>query len=298
MWRFLFLVLLIFAPYLTYADTSGFYTVEQDALFSNFKSDSELIQSRDLQKIRDFINKEDPEFIGKISSLSEREQIVQMRNYTAKKAFDYYYDKYVAELEQKSQETGRGIIEELYETQVLWWLDRGDIDSKECIKNGFRLCDYPDGFEEYMIRLQKYDDTAEDGRFSAELFIMKDDIANNSSTYITIILDIDEYKGISNNNVSLNASLWLNANVNVQKYNDNHRWRNQDIADTRADKYRKPTKKERRKWKRKYKGSPFSKLGIVTDDSHDWKSSWIPSSVVKGLSTTWRMQSNYTEITE
>lgn len=291
----LFRISFVFVAMATFSAFGTEYDVaEQQQLITNLQSDAQsVIETGNLQKYREIIENEDPTFIQKISGLSEEKQIVQMRNYMAKKAFNYYYYKYMDELNQKSQKTGRQIKQERYKgdevVTVVWSLDRGDLDKDKCKKNGFNICDYPDGFEEYEMSLTSYGNTRDSENFTVELIVSKDDVENNSSKVINIVLDANQYESAGDGEYMFDTRLLIDAICTTELYNDRQRWRNQETADVRAGKYRKPTKQEQAQWRAKYKGAPFGdKLYIVTDESRTWQSNaWLPDAAVSAITANY-----------
>ncbi len=286
-------------------NTSEYDTAEQHELVSAIQSDVNLIRNKDVQKIRNFIKNEDADFINQIANLNEEQQISLMRSWLAKRAFKFYSDKYLAEIRSKSEKTGRKIKIESQTSkmktynlrQVYIWLDRGALDEEQCQEDYVKrwACDYPDGFEEYRISYKTI--VPKDNRDYTEkhLVIWKDDIATNSSKTLMISL-----KSVVVN-IAENSSydFYISADMQTEKYTDYHRWRNQEQADIRAGKYRKPTKQEQKEWKEKYKDSPFGReLGTITDDSREWDSNWLPDAAVTSINSIYRSDYNQTHIDE
>lgn len=266
---FLILILLVFTPCLAYGanDVSKYNTIEQDALIKKLNSDAELIKNFEIQKIRDFIYNEDPDFINDISKLAESEQSSMMREWLAKKSFGYFYMKYMNDLKTQSNKTGRAIKTEIYSVydgigeERHYWLDRG-VDEKECYddSNMRRACDYPDGFEEYYIT---HTIVRIGNNYNEMLMITKDDVSADTSVFLDITLHASFVDGPwgKTSNVSINAT------GNTEKYTDRQRFRNQEAADIRAGKYRKTTGEEQKRF-----NTGTRRLRSVMDDSREWKS--------------------------
>lgn len=276
------------APYVAHG-TQKYDTTEQNALVSSLQSDADLIHSRDIQKIRDFIKNEDTDFINNMSNLPEKDQIPLMRTWMAKKAFKFYYDKYMAEIKTQSKKNGRAIKTETYGyknkksynmTAKYYWLDRGVLDTQQCKENHVKrvACDYPDGFEEYQIMHDSIVASNNPNNITETLIIQKDDIAANSSKFLVIMLTTDAI----NSTEGTAYNFMIHASGQTSTYTDYHRWRNQEQADIRNGKYRKPTKEEQANWRAKYKRFG-AKLGTIVDESKIWNSSWLPDAAVTEL---------------
>lgn len=264
---------------------SGLDSAEQRDIVSSVQSNMNPVQSSDAQKIRDFIKNEDPNFITSISTETEEKQLSLMRNWLAKKTFDFYYHKYMDEIQSQSAKTGRKIKMDKYgydekwnsSTTHYWWLDAGELDEPKCQQDSLarRACDYPDGFEEYSISYETIV-SKDRNNVTAELFIMQDDVATNSRKVIQISLTIEKWDDSVDTVYTNGMQLWVQVTSTTEKYTEYHKYRNQEAADIRAGKYRVPTKKERAK----YKNSAVGKLTAVTDDSLDWVSNYLPAASV------------------
>lgn len=285
----LILVILVFVPYVAHGATK-YDTAEQQDLVSSVQSDAGLINSRDVEKIREFIKNEDADFIDGISGLSDEDQVPLMRSWLARKTFNFYYDKYISEIRSQSEKTGRTLKVKTYGStdgfiEKYYWLDRGKLDEKECQQDLIerRACDYPDGFKEYQIAHSRT--VSRDKTFvNEEIIIDKDDIDANSRKVIHISLTAVNTNVGTNSSDFKNYSFSLSAGAHTEKYDEHHKWRNQEAADIRAGKFRKPTKEEQSEWKSKYKGSPFGdKLSVVVDDSRDWDSNVFPGAAITNV---------------
>lgn len=292
------------------ADNAGskYDTGEQEQLVAALQSDVDLIRSKDIQEIRDFIQAEDADFIYQISDLPDDEQITSMRSWLARRAFYFYYDTYMAEMQEKSKQTGRAVKTTKYDTDDMkshsdtesyrnmnfyYWLDRGVLDEKKCEWDLINriACDYPDGFEEYEItRITVINRNNPDDNYE-HMVIIKDDVASNSTKLLNITLTS---KSVSGDN-DFYYDLSLSVGGQVEKYTDRHRWRNQEVADIRAGKYIKASRAERAK----YKNTPFS-LHTVVDTSRQWQSQWLPDAAVISLTGSYNYSHTnaQTEVTE
>lgn len=281
--KIIFILSVLCAPSMSFADVASKYDIcEAKGLVASLRSDGDMLHSHDLEEIRDFIKSEDADFIAGISNMSDEDQISLMRSWLAKRTFKFYYDKYMSEIKTQSEKTGRVLKSQTYGSadgliEQYYWLDRGDLDRPECKQNAVkrRACDYPDGFEEYEILYQN-SSSKDESQAIHNLIIDKDDISANSRKVISVTLTISNINHYDSKKLSYSVSVGGTA----EKYDEYHKWRNQEVADIRAGKFRKQTRKERKEWKSKYKGSPFESVSVVADDSREWDSNWLPDAAV------------------
>lgn len=303
MWQFLIFAICGLMPFVTRAETA-YDTTEQKALVADVRESVDFIRGDDIEEIRDFIQKEDPDFISQVSNMPVADQVPVMRGWLAKKMFYFYYDKYMAEIKEKSAQSGRDIKSETYPkdksklrkkkqepytmTERYYWLDRGVLDDKKCDQDILkrRACDYPDGFEEYEIGHTTIIGNDDNGtiRIMESLMVWKDDVAGNSTkslkfTLESVSTDKDKYS---------EYGFTIEAGGATEKYTDHHRWRNQEAADIRAGKYRKPTRQEQQEFRKRYKNTAFAgRLFAIMDTSRKWLSSHIPDAAVTQITSNY-----------
>ncbi len=292
-----FLLVWLLLPFYVYADG------EMNTVFESNVADLVVDFDGLLEKVR----KLDPEFVSTLdnSTFDQHTKIVMLRSYLAKKAFEYYQNKFLSELKRLSVQTGRKIMEEHSGEygdgffQDFFWLDRGDLEKDRCDKKvriggkhtgGTLVCPYPDGFQEVRLFRSIYD-SAQEVKFG-----MDDYKSGNLQRFSEIHLYMDkpeknlrtEYRVVlaylaGNDTGSSFEDVRLNVYVEEYKYDEYHAWRNQDVADAIAGKYDivGSTKQP--------KGSPFGKRIYHTREG-DWKSNNLPASRMWGV--TWDYDSS------
>lgn len=223
----------------------------------------------------------DAEFVRRALALPDSEdgKYLVLAYYT-EKLFYEYKNKFIEFLEQKSRETGRKLIAETHEfddfTEYWWYLDRGDLDSENCIWDlkKRQACDYPAGFVEYRITMRIFNDPRQNNfEWNQELFVQFDDMVQNKTNNILFHLSTQEWR----NENEIMYDIGVKISGTEQKYDEFYKWRNQQAADIRNGMYVKLPRSEWRKWK----GVPFNESWMV-DTSKEWESQKNPDSVEFG----------------
>lgn len=201
-----------------------------------------------------------PKIVKKIEkqAKSDEAKISMLRSYLARETFEYYKNKFMSDLKQRSRETGRKIRHEDFDSkrkpkegatikysEERYWLDRGELDEKKCRnERGFTLCTYPDGFEEFEVSIRKVN----------RLNSKKEERTGNASDMYSIRF----HKDVPSENYHLDCDITLdyrsdmleaengelfgeNVNLSVdcvmENFSEYHAWRNQEVADTIAGKH-------------------------------------------------------------
>lgn len=167
---------------------------------------------------------------------------------------DYIYDKYknifLDQLNSRGQETGRQVKEESYDFggdgksyvkhhQHFYWLDRGVLDNKKCKdKDGFLICAYPDGFEEFEMT----EDTGGIDSLEEKGFYLRKDVPDDNYVLFCHFYRRKHSEDIENVIENYSSSLngeddYLIANCETEKYNDRHVYRNQQVQDIKNGLY-------------------------------------------------------------
>lgn len=237
--RWLFFVLMIFVPCFCYSD-------EYDKVYNELKNDSTFSP---LIKYTEFIEHSfpiiearmmqiDSELVESTKNDTKEQKIVKYNNRLAQKVFDDYKNYFFEDIKKKSKETGRKIQPdgEIKPGARHVWLDRGIFETEQCqgatymAKDGSesemnkqlhsrmeRTCLYPDGFEEYDIKVKG--DSLLPG-----LSVKIDDTSKGTNTLYNIsmykLVDVDNPKSVS-------GAIYYSVEENVFDYNENHRYRNQ-----------------------------------------------------------------------
>lgn len=237
------------------------------------KSDYEII----LKKMRVI----DPEYVELLEDTVEEEDVklLRMRSYLAQLSYEYYKNKFLSDLKVAADKTGRELKYKDYSGYEEYWLTRGDLDEEKCLKKGWLICHWPDGFVEYEVRIREYlSSDSEKG--------MSDKLSGNmwEERVVTFTKDVPE----ENKRISCDVSL-LNQGVHndgftgddfridvicdTYKYDEYYAWMNQEVEDTLAGKHDE----------KQLKGSLFGKK-IYNEAPEEWKSNTLPSAKIDGRS--------------
>lgn len=239
--------------------------------------------SADYEKLLAQVNELDPSYaryLGSQNNLSTEQKLQKLRSWAAQKAFEYYEKLFRDEMDAKSRQTGRKIQSALYGSasdfqEYLTWLDRGELDTEKCRRDGWNVCKYPDGFQEYSTRnvtVQK------DGRTYYKMSFDKDLPDKNATNWCDVEMEVAEYNNVSDDISSTTTTDEHKANLEVSctiyHYDDYYAWKNQEVEDTIAGKYDVVEVKDY--------GGPFEKVYITRAQEKDWKSNYLPTYQIKG----------------
>lgn len=279
--RFLSIVFLLFC-FPAWADV----VMEKELLMADvegvaieLKSDYEIM----LKKMREI----DPEYVELLEYTVEEEyvKLVRMRSYLAQLSYEYYKNKFLSDLKVAAEKTGRELKYKDYSGYEEYWLTRGDLDEQKCLKKGWLICHWPDGFVEYEVRIRKnLSSNTQQG--------MLDKLSGNmwEERVVTFTKDIPEENKRISCDVSLQnqsthddlfggESFYLDVTCDTYKYDEYYAWRNQEVEDTLAGKY------DIVSVEKQPKGSPFGKkiYGVRMNEApEEWKSNTLPSVEIDG----------------
>ena len=229
--------------------------------------------------------------------LSEDGKISVLRSYLAHESFNYYKNKFLSDLKERAQETAREIksddwqtVDKNFEiTENTYWLDRGELDTKKCRSDeGFMVCQYPDGFEEFSVRIRETVSVnmADTTYSTQELVLTKDVPSEDYSLRCSITLNIkknEAYSGAADVEHTENMyTAYLHVFCSTKKYSEYHAWRNQEVSDVVAGKYDVVGVAEMPE------GSPFGKYVYETrmnQNPDEWKSNKLPAEAVTGFTS-------------
>ena len=230
-------LLLLFAPTFVWADMvsnydKNIFTKSQD-VESILDAQLPIIEERmkhifsDINEFKHILVKED---------IYTQRKLIKYNNLLAEKIFNEYEEFFLWKMKQKSKETGREIKESVgYDT--IYWLDAGIMDSEQCNGGTYErnnnskkeqakyfedlqkhTCLYPEGFEEFAIKLIEYDG-------EHELVVFIDDVLSNIRNVYTIALKVDD--NIDNSAIEENT-LFFTSFKQTYDYHDYHRYRNEE----------------------------------------------------------------------
>ncbi len=302
-WRFVVFISIMVSAQMVARSASidRFDTRSAEGNINQFNTLSSEIR-QELDELKKYVSGHNPELYKEISDLDENQQLIAIRSWLAVESFNWFYDKYMADIKQRAKETGRKLKKKTIknkdknykDTTYLYWLDRGNLDKKKCKQSmaNHIACDFPDGYEEYYIQYRKTINKGESKYDISDMAIIRDDKKNDKSESIIIALQEDsENLNFVTNTASehrVSQGILLSLTENIHSYTEYHAWRNQEAADIRAGKYIKlgePTLQP--------DGSMLDHIGI--DTSRTWKSDQFPDTAV--FVRTFMLSQEYTNLT-
>ncbi|MFQ6739760.1 MAG: hypothetical protein ACLRFJ_03800 [Alphaproteobacteria bacterium] len=226
--------LALFVPWNVMAD-DGYYTDEAEQIVDSSQEIAESLR-KDYAELEEQILKIEPYYASLVQAnkdLTDEQKLTIARSYLAQKAFDYYKDTFMSELEQRGKETGRKVVSEDYNTDnsigTASWLDRGKLDTAECYKdgkiNGVQICKYPDGFENVGVEIEKFNGTD----IENEIFYYKDTADKNTVQQCMISLGYETYNFADDIEEIFNDELSLRSSCLVYEYDNFYAVENQEI---------------------------------------------------------------------
>ena len=286
-------------PFVVLAD-GEFYTTDAQKIVDSSTGFAESIRG-EYAELEKQILAIDPGFSAVISKnkyLTDEQKLTIARSYLAQKAFDYYRDAFMAELEQRSAETGRKIVTKQFTNkdsrypiqETFLWLDRGEIDDPKCHLNNdvndFETCFYPDGFEDYVIDIEEYKTEDKYGinslfgnnHFEKSIDFEKDIPDKNARVHCSVMLGYESlvdngYVNKDNFSNIMNDETGIDVACTTYKYDEYYAWLHQEIEDTRNGKHDVIATKK----------LPDGTIEIVERQSQNmsaWKSNTIPGAHV------------------
>ncbi len=291
------IVCLAHGAYADEAEATGITESIRSTLGNDLRADYEVL----VEKVQ-AINPNIINFL-EISDLSDERKISLLRSYLAYESFNYYKNKFLSDLKKRAQETGREIrsddwwaMDKNFETtENTYWLDRDELDAEKCRSDdGFVVCQYPDGFEEFNVRIREtVRVNVADATYSTqELVLTKDVPSEDYSLRCSIVLDIQTNEAYSDaTDVEYTEDMYtayLHVSCSTKKYSEYHAWRNQEVQDVVAGKYDVVGVREMPE------GNPFGKYIYelrASQNPDEWKSNKLPRETVAGFN------SNFSSVT-
>ena len=156
--KYLWIIFLCFLNLSAFAETEFNTTEAKQIVQSISNSETKLALTSETDTLIEKFRKLYPNIAEKIEKKanSDDAKISMMRSYLAHETFEYYKTKFISDLKQRSKETGRKIETETLKNTDTYYrknyhLNRGELDTDKCRKDGYVICDYPNGFEEYFL---------------------------------------------------------------------------------------------------------------------------------------------------
>lgn len=296
--KHLFFVLILFVCFArgVYAN-EGYNTIEAAGITEAIRSTMGNDLRADYDVLIEKVRAVNPNIIEKLEALGlpDERKMSLLRSYLAYESFNYYKNKFLSDLKKRSQETGREIKSDDWWTEDknfdisenTYWLDRGELDTEKCRSDdGFTLCQYPDGFEEFNVRIHETVSVnmADDTYSTQELVLTKDVPSEDYSLRCSIVLDIQTNEGYADaadvEFVENMYMAYLHVSCSTKKYSEYHAWRNQEVLDVVAGKYDVVSVRKMPK------GNPFGKYIYdlrASQNPDEWKSNKLPGEAVSGF---------------
>ena len=254
-----------------------------------------------LNRLRDL----EPDFASTLESMnvSDTVKIVKIRSYLGRKAFDAYKEMFMNDLQERSAQTNRKIKtgnwkygDKYWDTRAQnTWLDRGELDEPKCHidndVNNYGICFYPDDFEDVYLYLQETDQKDNTRKKSLSgnnfwgknIFFHKDMLDKNAAQncWIDMQYTSDNREYDKESNLDFNENVFISTNCDVEKYDEYHAHRNQEIADTINGKHDVIAKEKQ----------ADGRVLIVERQNEDmsaWKSNDIPDAWVISHMQSWQ----------
>ena len=208
---------------------------------------------KDYEELEKQILALDPDYAQVLQSkaLTDLQKLTLARSYLAQKAFDYYKDNFLRDIEQHSVETNRKVVS-LERTEPgfideTWWLDRGVLDTDQCMQDGWQTCMYPDNFEDFYINVQESIEKDEYGTqplsnnngYIKSVTYRKDIVDKNvhQSCGVALAYQSSIFYGKAYKIDKLMDHATLRVGCEIAKYDEYHAWRNQEVEDTISGKH-------------------------------------------------------------
>lgn len=222
--------------------TDGMDRHESEQILRYFQQDNEW-RARELKKIEADMKQLNPELVEQLANSSDNVKLAEYKSWLAQKTFQEFYDKYMNELKQVSQQSGRAIVER----DRLKGKKRGDWTSTEYKLSdkdirtdchiapdyGDTLCYYPDGYVEFEI---VYNEDSASG--SRQLTVTKDVPGDNRTSFYNFSLTQRDFTKTTEDNtdyIYTNSYMFGYTAVD-QEYDKMHQFRNDSVRDLLAGK--------------------------------------------------------------
>ena len=293
----LLLFIIVFCQFCTNcfgSSNNDYNTTESEQIINSSFSTADTLTSMH-EELTEKARMLNPSIVEKIEKKAdtEEEKISMLRSWLAHETFEYYKNKFLSDLKQRSTETGRKIEKETYKqaSETNYWLNRGIIDTEQCKKDGWPICNYPDGFENYYLSIMDSKEQNNNYQTQHKQIILDKDVPNEDYNLLCK-LDItyqthNDDEPTTDNIFTENA--FLDISCHTTKYSEYHEWRNDLVEDVKNGKYDIVYKEKQPE------GSPFGEYIYHTrmnENPKAWKSNKIPASFIQ--SKTYNYSSNAT----
>lgn len=267
----------------------GFNIGESNEIMGNIITNGTISLNEDFNTALDKVRNFNPEYAAQIEQIATTDEtktaaLRMLRNWLAHQVFEKYEKLFMADLESRSAATGRAIKSNksasTNHTLESYWLDRGELDSKRCRTDGMISCQYPDGFEDWMINSQNYYNSQEnhqDNGYANHLYdskqtVFKKDMPAKDYTLSCSLMLHNQTHNSKTLNISYNllqeGHIILSASCQTEKYTDNHAYRNKMAQDAKEGRYNK---------QKRLKKPDGTIVYTITDNRSTNPQRWTPS---------------------
>ena len=225
------------------------------------------------------------EALNNTQGLSEEQKLTLLRSYLAEKSYEFYKNKILSEMKQRSQETNRQIV--VHDNSYIdygneyksfyYTLDRGSLDAPECRKDNMPACYYPDGFEDFWIMVNEstiQDKIERTVSTMNEISFFRDYPEQDKTIGCSISYINNVNLGDSNNqDTQTTQNAYIDVGCSTYTYQDYHTWRNNQVADVLAGGYEIVSERQLEP------GSPFGDKVYsirMSENPSQWKSNYVP----------------------
>lgn len=283
-------------------DTLGAEPVRTDLLNQAQQHASDIFtpntKLQDLLKQAEKISPEIVQIINNNPDLSDEEKTLLLRSHLAEKAYEFYKVKFISDLRQRSQETGRQIKTfdhsgrdyDYDYTEYTYHLDRGKLDTPECNRDGWDVCYFPDGFEEFSIRIQNTSHKTDNNINTIEtLYFFRDFPTQDERLTCSITFANNTSLGDTDSKTPSTQNASIDVGCQTYKYTEYHTWRNNQVADVLAGGYDLVNEQELAP------GNPFGTKMYslrMNENPSQWKSSVHPGVHITGITADYHYNSN------
>ena len=272
-----------------FADTIPEFNTAEATNVMNDVVDSVANIDDDFDAVLEKVRKVNPEYAFQIQQIADTdatkyEAVNMLRVWLMDSVYDRYKNMFMDELKSRSQETGRQIKNREFVSQdnifneYIHWLDRGNIDTAKCRKDGWQICYWPNGFEDYEVSIRE-------NLVSSAISGIKDDyktvgfVKDLKDSNERIDCEISVGKRYAEKGYYLGENCGLDVMCQTYKYEEYHKWRNNLVADVIAGGYDVVSVEQQ------LDGSPFGKtveILRINENPEFWESTKLPSVRMSG----------------
>ncbi len=199
------------------------------------RTDQDMIDLSDIfESDKPDIQTKSPVLYAEIKELPPDEQKYKFLQYVTMQNFNAFKDYFIDEINKKSTQTNRKIIESYTERSIHMHLDNQELDDPNCFKDGYSICTIPNGHEEFYIQIKMPSDDMLNKISSGEIVVIMDNATENLHYFCSF--------GFNNTT----SSTFISHGCDVYSYDEWLQYKNKDI--TKNIKYFSLTRREQKKF--------------------------------------------------